>query len=56
MLAELFFNLRPAGFNVTAIFWGLWLFPLGLLVYRSGFFRAFFGGVADDRHVCLPTQ
>ena len=36
-LAMLFLNLRSYGFDVAAIFWGLWLFPLGLLVYRSGF-------------------
>ncbi len=36
-LMRLFLNLRGAGFDVAAIFWGLWLFPLGLLVYRSGF-------------------
>jgi hypothetical protein len=34
---RLFLNLRGAGFDVAEIFWGLWLFPLGLLVYRSGF-------------------
>jgi hypothetical protein len=36
-LAMLFLNLHSHGFDVAAIFWGLWLFPLGLLVYRSGF-------------------
>jgi Domain of unknown function (DUF4386) len=36
-LAMLFLNLHRAGFDVAGIFWGLWLFPLGLLVYRSGF-------------------
>jgi hypothetical protein len=36
-LAMLFLNLRGHGFDVAGIFWGLWLFPLGLLVYRSGF-------------------
>jgi hypothetical protein len=35
-LARLFLNLRGAGFDVAGIFWGLWLFPLGLLSYRSG--------------------
>jgi len=24
--------------SISMIFWGLWLFPLGVLVYRSGFF------------------
>ena len=36
-LAMLFLNVHGAGFDITGIFWGLWLFPLGLLVYRSGF-------------------
>src|SRR5258708_1568178 len=36
-LAMLFLNLHGYGFDVAGIFWGLWLFPLGLLVYRSGF-------------------
>jgi hypothetical protein len=34
---RLFLNLRSDGFSVDEIFWGLWLFPLGLLVFRSGF-------------------
>jgi len=36
-LAMLFLNLHNQGFVVAEIFWGLWLFPLGLLVYRSRF-------------------
>jgi len=36
-LAMLFLNLHSRGFGIAEIFWGLWLFPLGLLVYRSGF-------------------
>ena len=42
-LAMLFLNLHNHGFGVAAIFWGLWLFPLGLLVYRSGFFPRILG-------------
>ena len=42
-LAMLFLNLRSYGFDVAAIFWGLWLFPLGLLVYRSGFLPRILG-------------
>lgn len=34
---ELFLELHRAGNLVASIFFGLWLFPLGLLVYRSGF-------------------
>jgi hypothetical protein len=36
-LALLFVRLHGQGFDLAGIFWGLWLFPLGLLVYRSGF-------------------
>ena len=42
-LAMLFLNLHDHGFNVAEIFWGLWLFPLGLLVYRSRFLPRFLG-------------
>jgi len=42
-LAILFLNLHGHGFDVAAIFWGLWLFPLGLLVFRSGFFPRILG-------------
>lgn len=36
-LAYLFLRLHSHGFLVAQIFWGLWLFPFGLLVIRSGF-------------------
>ena len=42
-LAGLFLDLRSGGFDVAGIFWGLWLFPLGLLVYRSGFLPRILG-------------
>jgi hypothetical protein len=42
-LAMLFLNLHGRGFVVVEIFWGLWLFPLGLLVYRSRFLPRFLG-------------
>jgi uncharacterized protein DUF4386 len=37
--------LRLHGHQITAaeILWGLWLFPLGILVYRSGFLPRFLG-------------
>ena len=44
-LAMLFLNLRGHGFDVAGIFWGLWLFPLGLLVYRSSFLPRILGVV-----------
>ncbi len=36
-LVMLLLNLDTQGIFVSEIFWGLWLFPFGLLVYRSGF-------------------
>jgi hypothetical protein len=42
-LAMLFLNLHDHGFSVAEIFWGLWLFPLGLLLYRSRFLPRFLG-------------
>jgi Domain of unknown function (DUF4386) len=38
-----FLDLRGTGFDVAGIFWGLWLFPLGLLSYRSGFIPRIIG-------------
>ncbi|MEQ8534880.1 MAG: DUF4386 domain-containing protein [Imperialibacter sp.] len=31
------------GTQLASIFWGLWLFPFGYLVYKSGFLPKFFG-------------
>jgi hypothetical protein len=42
-LAMLFLNLHSGGLDVAEVFWGLWLFPLGLLVYRSRFLPRFLG-------------
>jgi len=39
----LFLKLHGQGFVVAEMFWGLWLFPLGLLVYRSQFLPRFLG-------------
>ena len=39
----LFFNLHKSGFMMAQIFYGTWLFPLGLLVYRSGFLPKWLG-------------
>jgi hypothetical protein len=36
-LATLFMGLHAQGLQVAAIFWGLWLFPLGSLVIRCAF-------------------
>jgi len=42
-LAMLFLRLHGQGFVVAEMFWGLWLLPLALLVYRSRFLPRFLG-------------
>jgi hypothetical protein len=42
-LAFLFLRLHGEGITVASIFWGLWLFPFGILVIRSGFIPRIFG-------------
>jgi hypothetical protein len=42
-LAMMFLNLHGRGFVVAEVFWGLWLFPLALLVYKSRFLPRFLG-------------
>src|SRR2546428_8007053 len=42
-LAMLFLNLHFHGYVVNELFWGLWLLPLALLVYRSRFLPRFLG-------------
>ena len=39
----LYFNLHKSGFTMAQIFYGIWLFPLGLLVYKSGFLPKWLG-------------
>lgn len=36
-LSMVFFDLYENGVQIAEVFWGLWLIPLGLLVYKSGF-------------------
>lgn len=43
--SKLMFSLHQYndGILLTTVFWGFWLFPFGLLVYRSGFMPKFLG-------------
>jgi hypothetical protein len=43
--SQLMFSLHQydTGILLATVFWGLWLFPFGLLVYRSGFIPKFLG-------------
>jgi len=38
-----FLNMNEQGVVIATIFWGLWLFPLGYLVYKSGYFPRIIG-------------
>ena len=42
-LVSLFLNLHAYGIKIAGIFWGLWLFPYGFLVFKSGFLPKFIG-------------
>jgi hypothetical protein len=42
-LVSLFLELHVHGIFVSQIFWGLWLFPMGYLVFKSGFLPKFLG-------------
>ena len=42
-LAMFFLDLREKGFTVAQQFYGAWLFPLGYLVFKSGFLPKFLG-------------
>jgi hypothetical protein len=41
--AMLFLDLRQGGLMFAQVFWGLWLLPLGYLVFRSGFLPRLLG-------------
>ena len=55
-LAMLFLNVHGYGFDVTGIFWGLWLFPLGFLVYRSGFLPRILGVLLIVNSLAYPVS
>ena len=42
-LAMFFLDLRETGFMVAQLFYGAWLFPLGYLVFKSGFLPKILG-------------
>jgi Domain of unknown function (DUF4386) len=44
-LAMFFLNLYKNGYWIAQIFFGAWLFPLGYLVFKSGFLPRIFGVV-----------
>jgi hypothetical protein len=42
-LIAMFLELRETGIFIAQIFWGLWLFPMGYLVFKSGFLPKIIG-------------
>ena len=40
-----FLTLNDQGILIASIFWGLWLFPLGYLIYKSGYFPRILGAL-----------
>jgi len=42
-LAMLFLRINDYGVLTLEAFWGLWLFPLAILIYKSRFFPRFLG-------------
>ena len=42
-IAYLFVRLQSHGIQIVQIFWGLWLIPMGVLIYRSGFIPKIIG-------------
>ncbi len=42
-IAALFIDLHAHGIMVAQVFWGLWLFPMGYLVYKSGYLPRIIG-------------
>jgi uncharacterized protein DUF4386 len=42
-LVLFFLRLHSQGFVLAQIFWGLWLFPFGILIWRSGFIPRILG-------------
>lgn len=44
-LVLFFLNLQKAGYLIAQVFFGLWLLPLGYLVYKSGFLPKIIGAL-----------
>lgn len=55
-LAMVFLRLHGSGVLVAQIFWGLWLLPFGMLVYRSGFIPRFLGAFLIANGFAYPIQ
>jgi hypothetical protein len=55
-LAMVFLRLHGQGLLIAQIFWGLWLLPFGMLVYRSGFLPRILGVLLIIKGCAYPIQ
>ena len=55
-MALVFLRLHTHGLLLAQIFWGLWLFPFGVLVYRSGFLPRILGVLLIINGFAYPIQ
>ncbi len=55
-LAMVFLRLHSSGTLVAQVFWGLWLLPFGILVYRSGFIPRILGVLLIANGLAYPIQ
>ncbi len=55
-LAIVFLRLHSSGMLVAQVFWGLWLLPFGILVYRSGFIPRILGVLLILNGIAYPIQ
>jgi len=44
-LAMMFADIQSNGLTIQELFWGMWLFPLGYLVIKSGYFPRLLGAL-----------
>ncbi len=43
LMIPFFLDLHEYGLSIAGIFWGLWLFPMGYLIYKSGYLPKILG-------------
>jgi hypothetical protein len=54
-MAMFFINFEGIGRLIAALFYGIWLFPLGYLVFKSGFLPKVLGLLLIIDGFCVPT-
>jgi hypothetical protein len=55
-LAMVFLRLHSNGLLIAQVFWGLWLLPFGILVYRSAFIPRILGVLLIANGFAYPIQ